>query len=543
MIVVVALMSLGPADPLVFRGGPQVMALCWVVLIAAAVRPGVVSSLLSTRVLCWLGTRSYAIYLFHWPLAELTDWSAPLVIAVTLAAAEASYHLIEMPIRVRSGAGDIKLLLTAAPIVAVVCVAVVAGSSPARGVGEQRQGAAQLPEWAIAASDAGSASTTAQLDAGDPTLALSSPPRSSDLFDSLSSTVEAVPETPQVAGAGFDDANTTIDSEVEGATSGADSDSRAASSGEHDVTPESAHALTEGSKANELEAAGSDALGSVVVEEPAGRSSTGREETSPRVDTDPAVAAPQTGGVNNTSPATSTNATTEAPVVTAVPIVTVLGDSTGVHIADGLRRWADTNQVMAVVDHTRVGCSPAMTPARSWRIVSATPNEDRGSWMIHDHACRDDVIFEGSAAILVVDHGSVQFEHRRPDGSWASLLDDDLYADITDSYRSLIDRAASLNATVVFTAAAPLLAFYGQGEPIAAERAMAYNTLIQELVDQEQSQSGNPNVALIDFASHLDDSGYEGRYGRSDGMHVDFDRAELLASEVLGPALLQVLEP
>ena len=54
---------------------------------------------------------------------------------------------------------------------------------------------------------------------------------------------------------------------------------------------------------------------------------------------------------------------------------------------------------------------------------------------------------------------------------------------------------------------------------------------------------GTPTVGLIDAAPQIDSSGYDGRYGRSDGMHVDYERAELFAAEVLGPALLALLSP
>ena len=81
------------------------MALCWVVWVVAAVRDGIPARIMSAGVLRWLGTRSYAIYLFHWPLIELTDWHPVMVIAATLITAEA-FHIewIEMPVRLGSWA-------------------------------------------------------------------------------------------------------------------------------------------------------------------------------------------------------------------------------------------------------------------------------------------------------------------------------------------------------------------------------------------------------------------------------------------------------
>ena len=40
------------------------------------------------------------------------------------------------------------------------------------------------------------------------------------------------------------------------------------------------------------------------------------------------------------------------------PVVTVVGDSTAVHVADGLRQWADANRSLAVVDRAPTTCSP-----------------------------------------------------------------------------------------------------------------------------------------------------------------------------------------
>jgi peptidoglycan/LPS O-acetylase OafA/YrhL len=60
----------------------------------------------------WLGTRSYAIYLWSWPIQVLVrsrrpDWSdarlAVVAVAASLAAAEASFRVVEHPIRHRAG--------------------------------------------------------------------------------------------------------------------------------------------------------------------------------------------------------------------------------------------------------------------------------------------------------------------------------------------------------------------------------------------------------------------------------------------------------
>lgn len=57
---------------------------------------------LSNPVLTWLGSRSFGIYLWHWPLAEWTNrlphaFGVPLGIGLSLALAEASWRLVEQP--------------------------------------------------------------------------------------------------------------------------------------------------------------------------------------------------------------------------------------------------------------------------------------------------------------------------------------------------------------------------------------------------------------------------------------------------------------
>jgi peptidoglycan/LPS O-acetylase OafA/YrhL len=97
-------------DALLYRGGFFVVGLATVACIAMATHPASrLSKVLSIEVLVWIGTRSYAIYLWHWPVFDLTrpgidvPWSAGptlvLRLVITFVLAELSFRLIESPIR------------------------------------------------------------------------------------------------------------------------------------------------------------------------------------------------------------------------------------------------------------------------------------------------------------------------------------------------------------------------------------------------------------------------------------------------------------
>ena len=429
---------LGPTHDAVFRGGPQLMALCWVVLLAASLPGGPLAPLMSLAPLRWLGTRSYAIYLFHWPLIELTDWSPVTVIVVTLLAAEASYHMVEMPMRRGTGHRTVLVLVGAAVAIAVVSATVAAASSPARGAAERTAGATELPEWVTAEPD---------------------------------DTETADTETADTETADTETADTeTADTET------ADTETAAA-----------------------------------PAEQPA-------------------------------PPAARPNQPPASPA--AVPIVTVIGDSTAIHVADGLRRWADTTRTMAVVDRAINACSPVMTSDRPWRVIRTGDDADPRHLVEYDRPCRYSYIEPGSSLVLVVDHSITLVDHQRADGSWASVLDEDLAADLADAYRDLFEAAQAMNARVVFTTAPRWLPLRGEsGDPppaTEAARTDAYNRIVRTLVEELDTTDSESGASLIETAAELDASGYDGRYGRSDGSHIDFDRSEAFAAEVLGPALLSL---
>ena len=93
-----------------YRGGFLLVAAVTAIAAAALARDGSrVGVLLDRRPLRWLAARSYAIYLWHWPVAVVTrpgidvHWASPVVfgfrLAVTLLLADVTYRAVERPVR------------------------------------------------------------------------------------------------------------------------------------------------------------------------------------------------------------------------------------------------------------------------------------------------------------------------------------------------------------------------------------------------------------------------------------------------------------
>jgi peptidoglycan/LPS O-acetylase OafA/YrhL len=97
------------ADPWLFRGGFFLCGLATIMIMAAVTHPGAIAGrLLGTPALLWIGTRSYGLYLFHWPVYQiirevagnpLTISEFALAIVITVPITELSYRFIETPIR------------------------------------------------------------------------------------------------------------------------------------------------------------------------------------------------------------------------------------------------------------------------------------------------------------------------------------------------------------------------------------------------------------------------------------------------------------
>ena len=96
-------------DPWLFRGGFFVTGLATLMVIAAVTHQrALMGRLLGNRVFNYVGTRSYGMYLYHWPIYQIirgqagvpmttTQWVVAM--AITLPITEVSYRYIETPIR------------------------------------------------------------------------------------------------------------------------------------------------------------------------------------------------------------------------------------------------------------------------------------------------------------------------------------------------------------------------------------------------------------------------------------------------------------
>jgi peptidoglycan/LPS O-acetylase OafA/YrhL len=154
------------ASPQLFRGGLFFAGLAMIVLIAAVShRRAFAGRLFGMRPLVWIGVRSYGLYLFHWPIFmivrgvagnPLTFRQFALSMIVTVAVTEASFRLVETPIRTgrfmagwrrfRSGTSRAPRGLMIGGAATVVAVSVFAGSALAGAELKQNEIAEALGE-------------------------------------------------------------------------------------------------------------------------------------------------------------------------------------------------------------------------------------------------------------------------------------------------------------------------------------------------------------------------------------------------------------
>ncbi|MEM8619733.1 MAG: acyltransferase family protein [Actinomycetota bacterium] len=112
----VYLASPAGADSLLFQGGFFVCGIASLMVIAGVThRGGITDRVLGNSVMRWVGTRSYGLYLYHWPIYQIIRGVAgrPLTLrefvmamTITVALTELSFRLIERPVRRRTFIAD-----------------------------------------------------------------------------------------------------------------------------------------------------------------------------------------------------------------------------------------------------------------------------------------------------------------------------------------------------------------------------------------------------------------------------------------------------
>jgi len=119
------IMSLSDQSAFTYTGGLLLASVAAGILLVAAVgKRGILHHLFETSPLRYIGSRSYGIYLWHWPLIvlshlllpEIPFWfTAVIVLIGTFTCAELSYRFIETPVRRFGFQAAIKKLVTHPP--------------------------------------------------------------------------------------------------------------------------------------------------------------------------------------------------------------------------------------------------------------------------------------------------------------------------------------------------------------------------------------------------------------------------------------------
>ncbi|MBS2537703.1 acyltransferase [Catenulispora sp. NF23] len=107
--IVWAFAAVPASSPALYPFGLAAVSVASAVLIRTLVAGTAVSNLLSRRMFVWLGERSYALYLWHWPIFDVTRpgadvaWPAQTVflvrVVLSLLFADLTYRFIETPVR------------------------------------------------------------------------------------------------------------------------------------------------------------------------------------------------------------------------------------------------------------------------------------------------------------------------------------------------------------------------------------------------------------------------------------------------------------
>jgi peptidoglycan/LPS O-acetylase OafA/YrhL len=166
---------IGPdgGNPVLFRGGFLLCAFATLMMIAGVTHErAVTSKVLSIPLLLWIGTRSYGLYLYHWPIYQMIRGIAgvhlnvvefALAMVATVVVTELSYRFVETPIRKgtvaaswnrvrRSPSVGLRNLIVAGGVV-VAAFAVFAGVSLATADVVENEVRESLDEGAAATCD------------------------------------------------------------------------------------------------------------------------------------------------------------------------------------------------------------------------------------------------------------------------------------------------------------------------------------------------------------------------------------------------------
>ena len=169
------------------------------------VPPGsMIGTFLGNKVLNWIGTRSYGLYLFHWPIYQMIRKQAGvaltfpkfvMAIAITVVIAEGSYRFVEMPVRKREFFP--RFSATPRVMVAVAAIGLLVSYSGVSLLTADVKCTSKI-ECDTAASRLAAAQTTAVTPTTAPTGVTG--PTATTVFDATSTTLLAVPGLTTIPG-------------------------------------------------------------------------------------------------------------------------------------------------------------------------------------------------------------------------------------------------------------------------------------------------------------------------------------------------------